>query len=115
MKWLWESGNPAFGFPLSHGRREPELRECGNRAGDFQGLVGSEENLHLVFLSLSTARHFRSLFAAHAIFLCQISANSFCFAFCIAMAAWVSLCASAMRSSFSTVRSSFRNPAIPGK
>src|ERR1017187_7457766 len=30
----------------------PGLRECGNRGSDFQGLVGSEENLFLVFLAV---------------------------------------------------------------
>ena len=52
MEWLWGSGNPAFGFPLPHSRREPELRECGNRASDFQGLWAAEVNLHLVFLAV---------------------------------------------------------------
>ena len=35
-------GNPVFGFPLFHRDREPWRRECGNRASDFQGLVGRD-------------------------------------------------------------------------
>ena len=34
-----------------------------------------------------SCRHFRSFFVLHAVFLSQMPANSFCFAFCIAIAA----------------------------
>jgi len=65
------------------------------------------------FSSLSTARHFHGLFVFQAIFLCQMLSKSFRFAACIVIAAWVSPCAPAIRSSISGVTSSFRNPPIP--
>ena len=45
----WESGKPAFGFPLFHCRRG-----CGNVgiAQRFPRAVGAEENLVLVFLGV---------------------------------------------------------------
>src|SRR5207244_12654199 len=62
----WESGNPAFGFPLFHGPLSvpvlfwlpPMARSRSRRGGkvgisrlwrDFQGSVGAGENLLLVF------------------------------------------------------------------
>ena len=48
----WESGKPAFGFPLFHPPSSPELWECGNLAGcwrDFQ--VGSWEEWEAGFLA----------------------------------------------------------------
>jgi hypothetical protein len=92
-------------------------RSCGNVeiAHAISKGGGQRRETCIWFSSLSATRHFRSFFVPHAIFLSQMQANSFCFAFCIAIAAWVSLCAPASRSSFSTVISSLRNSASPGK
>src|ERR1700680_216671 len=64
LSGLWESGNPAFGFPLFHGPHfflspvffalGTNRRSCGNVGispplRDFQGAVGRVENLILVF------------------------------------------------------------------
>src|SRR5450755_3390718 len=54
----WESGKPAFGFPLFHA--EQRLWECGNRVVcDFQGLWARRKTC-LWFSSASIARHFHS-------------------------------------------------------
>jgi hypothetical protein len=101
-----------FHFPMA-----VASRSCGNVeiAHAISKVGGQRRETWIWFSSLSTDRHFRSFFVSHAIFLSQMPANSFCFAFCIAIAAWVSLCASANRSSFSTVISSLRNSASPGR
>ena len=59
----WESGKPAFGFPLFHPPSSPELWKCGNLAcfwRDFQGARGKEWEACFWLSTLSTARHFHS-------------------------------------------------------
>ena len=70
LSGLWESGNPAFGFPLFHSPHfllspvffalGTNRRNCGNVGispplRDFQGAVGRVENLILVFQAFHRA------------------------------------------------------------
>ena len=59
---LWESGKPAFGFPLSHDR-EAGLWECGNLAPSarFPRDGGRRGKAAFAFPRLPRARHFHSL------------------------------------------------------
>ena len=59
----WESGKPAFGFPLFHPPSSPELWECGNLAvfwRDFQGARGKSGKPALGFPHFPQPRHFHS-------------------------------------------------------
>src|ERR1022692_4918160 len=62
----WESGKPAFGFPLFHPPSSPELWECGNLAGlwrDFQGARGKSGEACFWLSTLSTGPAFPQLCA----------------------------------------------------
>jgi len=103
----WESGKPAFGFPLSQ-HASPALWECGNLAGcwrDFQGAVGRVGSLGLAFHAfhrpgISTALFQRPL---------RQRANKASLAFCIWRAASVSVFAVAWCSSRAGVIPFFKN------
>ena len=58
---LWESGKPAFGFPLFHGR-EAGLWECGNLAffARFPRGGGKRGKAAFAFPRFPRARHFHS-------------------------------------------------------
>jgi len=59
----WESGKPAFGFPLFHPPSWPKLWECGNLAccwRDFQGARGKSGKLAFGFPCFPQPRHFHS-------------------------------------------------------
>ena len=59
----WESGKPAFGFPLFHPPSPPELWKCGNRAAfwrDFQGARGKSGKPVFGFPRFPQFRHFHS-------------------------------------------------------
>src|SRR5919109_4242060 len=58
---LWESGKPAFGFPLFH-RREAGLWECGNLAffARFPRDGGKSGKAAFAFPLFPRARHFHS-------------------------------------------------------
>jgi len=58
----WESGKPAFGFPLFQAA-SPELWECGNLAAfwrDFQGARGKSGKPAFGFPRFPQPRHFHS-------------------------------------------------------
>jgi hypothetical protein len=57
---------------------------------DFQGVVGGEGNLFLVFLPVPTPV-ISAASSSHALFLCAKPANSFALACCMLLAAPVSL------------------------
>ncbi len=62
--WRWESGKPAFGFPLFHPPSSPELWKCGNLARcwrDFQGARGKSWKACLWLSTLSTDPAFPQL------------------------------------------------------
>jgi hypothetical protein len=83
---LWESGNPAFGFPLSHGGRG---WNCGNveiETAISTGSWAAMANLVLVFLAVHNPA-FPQPFCGHAALLFAKLPNSFLFAACILMAA----------------------------
>jgi len=57
----WESGKPAFGFPLFHPPSSPELWECGNLAvfwRDSQGARGKSGKPVFGFPCFPQPRHF---------------------------------------------------------
>jgi PAS fold len=59
----WESGKPAFGFPLFHPPSSPELWKCGNLAclwRDFQGARGKSGKPAVGFPRFPQPRHFHS-------------------------------------------------------
>jgi hypothetical protein len=59
----WESGKPAFGFPLFHPPSWPKLWECGNLAccwRDFQGARGKSGKPAFGFPYFPQPRHFHS-------------------------------------------------------
>jgi hypothetical protein len=59
----WESGKPAFGFPLFHPPQSSELWECGNLAGlwrDSQGARGKRGKPAFGFPRFPQPRHFHS-------------------------------------------------------
>jgi len=59
----WESGKPAFGFPLFHPPSSSELWECGNLAGlwrDSQGTRGKRGKPACGFPRFPQDRHFHS-------------------------------------------------------
>ena len=59
----WESGKPAFGFPLSHPPSPPELWKCGNLAAfgrDSQGARGKRGKPVFGFPRFPQSRHFHS-------------------------------------------------------
>src|SRR5215469_11852915 len=59
----WESGKPAFGFPLFHPPSSPELWKCGNLAcfwRDFQGARGKSGKPAFGFPRFPQPRHFHS-------------------------------------------------------
>ena len=67
----WESGKPAFGFPLFHGR-EAGLWECGNLAAfaRFPSGGGKGGKAAFAFPGFPPPRHFHSPFCrCHAIAL----------------------------------------------
>ena len=104
-KSLWESGNPAFGFPLSHGGHG---RGCGNveiATAISKGSWAAMGNLVLVFLAVHSPA-FPQPFCLSCRSAClRMLPNSFLLAACILIAAPTSLSAPARRSSWSMVRS----------
>src|SRR5689334_3095593 len=88
----WESGKPAFGFPLFHCRRG-----CGN-VGIAQFAI-SKDGGRGGKPGVGFPRRPRPVISTvdfHAVLFCWKLANSFRFASCMRCAAWVSLHASAM-------------------
>ena len=61
----WESGKPAFGFPLFQPPSPPELWKCGNLARlwrDFQGARGKSGKPAIGFPRFPQPQHFHSSF-----------------------------------------------------
>src|SRR6266849_2010786 len=84
----WESGKPAFGFPLFHA--SPGPWECGNRVAISKGW-GKQRETWFWFSSFSTARHFHGPPRfPHALRSWCKRANSLRLASCMSTAAWVS-------------------------
>ena len=80
----WESGKPAFGFPLFHPPSSPELWKCGNLARswrDFQGAVERGGSLLLAFHAFHSPGISTALFLAWRWFWRPIAAS---FAFALA-------------------------------
>ena len=110
----WESGKPAFGFPLFHGLRR---RRCGNvgispAVGEIsKGLVERVGSLPLAFHAfhspgISTALSHRVL---------RQRASNASLAFCIRRAASVSLMAAALFCNDSAVIPDFKHFSHSGK
>src|ERR1700733_5800833 len=112
-KSLWESGNPAFGFPLSHGGRG---RGCGNV--EIAGAISKGSWAALGNLGLVFPRHPQPGFSPSVLFYSALLflklPKSFLLAACILIAAPTSLSTPARRSSRSMVRSPFKDPATVG-
>ncbi len=134
---LWESGNPAFGFPLFHSPRFFRLprfcwrqgegsRTCGNVGispplRDFQGALGRVENLLLVFQAfhrsvISTVPfrfepHLNRGGIGDSILHFR---NSFALAIPIFLAESVSLICNAIRSSRAKLTSGFKYCSVSG-